>query len=124
MCKEARWGQRPDFLGLLLVWSTSFGVRSSSGFSCVRCCSHQVPGLEIGTSVMSLLSLLNLGPLRRLLRASFSWLPVEVQCQDKKTVVTIQREIFRKGQLVNPSHSSLSPADCPIQLFSKQGSHF
>lgn len=43
-----------------------------------------------------------------LLRASSLQLPNRQWCKEEKMVVTT--ELFRKGQLVNPSHLSLDPA--------------
>lgn len=44
--------------------------------------------------------------------ASSSRLPVKVQCQEGKMAVTVQRELFRKDQLVNQSHLSLGSPGC------------
>ncbi|XP_043821492.1 zona pellucida sperm-binding protein 3-like [Dromiciops gliroides] len=44
-------------------------------------------------------------------------LPVKVQCLEMKLVANVQRDLFGKGKLINPSDLSLGPSSCQYTAF-------
>ncbi|XP_020853591.1 zona pellucida sperm-binding protein 3-like [Phascolarctos cinereus] len=50
-------------------------------------------------------------------RSRAQFLPVRVQCLEKKLVANIQRDLFGKGNLINPSDLTLGPGACQYTAF-------